>query len=296
MTLSVNYPFNKEFLKETNQIIIDFENRLTVNRKDSEIMNINDCAGKNSVRVSKSTYILVKKAVEISKRNLGFNVAIGPLVKLWKIGFEGASKPTDDEIKKCLEVISPQKIMLNDVEHTVFLEQAGMELDLGGIAKGYIADQLKVFWKSKGVESGIIDLGGNVLLVGTSEHENGIWKIGVQNPLKARNVPLGILKLQDKSVGTSGIYERKLVVDGNEYHHMLDSKTGYPIKNDLASVTIISDKSIVGEIWSTIAFYKGIDEGKKLIEAQAGIDAVFITRDLHIEITSGLTETFYLNN
>ncbi|WP_119327082.1 FAD:protein FMN transferase [Companilactobacillus musae] len=292
INLSVATPSTDADLDAGYQLIQQFEDKLTVNRTKSEVMSINHNAGIKPVTVPLDTYDLIKRAVLVSRKHLGFNVAIGPLVKLWKIGFKGANKPSDSEIQAKLKIIDPEKIILDDSQRTVFLQEKGMEIDLGGIAKGYIADQIKTFWLDRGVKTGIIDLGGNVLLVGPSLHQDGMWNVGIQNPIKPRDVSLGVVHTKAKSVGTSGIYERKLVIDGHEYHHMFDSKTGYPIKNNLASVTIISDKSIDGEIWSTIGFYQGIEKGKALIEAQTGIEAIFITRDLDTVVTSGLKDTF----
>lgn len=292
INLSVAPPMTEDVLDQAGQLINDFEDRLTVNRDQSEVMSINHQAGIAPVQVSESTYRLIKTAVATSRKHLGFNVAIGPLVKLWKIGFSGANKPTDVAINERLKLIDPEAIVLNDEKQSVFLKRNGMELDLGGIAKGFIADEIKELWQSLNVQTGIIDLGGNVLLVGPSLHDDTKWNVGVQNPVKPRHVPLGVLHIGAKSIGTSGIYERKLVIDGKEYHHMFDSKTGYPIANNLASVTIISDRSIDGEIWSTIGFYQGLEKGKALIEKQSGIEAVFVTKDLNVEVTSGLLNSF----
>ena len=294
ITLSVAPPANQIQLQQAEQMINRYEDTLTVNRDQSEVMNINHQAGIAPVQVSESTYELIKTAVQVSRKHLGFNVAIGPLVKLWKFGFDGANKPSEEAIKNCLQLINPDAIELSDEDHSVYLKFTGMELDLGGIAKGYIADAVKQMCIKNGVHTGIIDLGGNVLLVGNSIHDNQMWNVGVQNPVKDRHIPIGILHIPEKSIGTSGIYERKLVIDGHEYHHMFDSLTGYPIANDLASVTIVSNQSIDGEIWSTIAFYQGIDHGKELIEAEPGVEAIFIKRDLSVEVTSGLTESFQL--
>lgn len=292
INLSVAEPDTVDDLDGAYDLIKHYEDKLTVNRPESEIMAVNHNAGIKPVAVPKDDYDLIKTAVEVSQRDLGFNVAIGPLVKLWKIGFKGANKPTDSQIQQRLEQIDANSIELDDDKRTVFLKKSGMEIDLGGIAKGWIADRIKEFWEKTGVESGIIDLGGNILLVGRSLRPDSLWRIGIQNPIKSRNVPIGILKTPEKSIGTSGIYERKLVVDGHEYHHMFDSKTGYPIANNLASVTIVSDRSVDGEIWSTIGFYQGIDQGMKLIEREPGIEAIFITRDLEISVTSGLKDAF----
>lgn len=292
ISLSVAPPATESVLDQADRLIDTFEDHLTVNRSQSEVMSINHQAGIKPVVVSKLTYDLIKIAVTISRKHLGFNVAIGPLVKLWKIGFKGANKPSDEAIQERLKLINPEAIRLDDEQHSVYLEHKGMELDLGGIAKGFIADEVKKLWVNQGVRTGIIDLGGNILLVGPSLHEDAKWNIGVQNPIKERHIPLGVLHIKAKSIGTSGIYERKLILNGKEYHHMFDSKTGYPIANNLASVTIVSDRSIDGEIWSTIAFYQGIEKGRQLIEDQDGIEAVFVTRDLKVEVTSGLINLF----
>lgn len=294
INLTVAEPAGAKELDAGYELIQNFENKLTVNRDISEVMSINHNAGVAPVAVPEDTYQLVKRAVLVSRKHLGFNVAIGPLVKLWKIGFKGANKPSDDDIKQRLEIIDPERIVLDDDKRSVYLDDSGMEIDLGGIAKGYIADKIKELWLKMGVTSGIIDLGGNVLLVGNSQHPDGMWNIGIQNPIRERNVSLGVLHTAAKSIGTSGIYERKLVIDGHEYHHMFDSKTGYPIKNNLASVTIVSDLSIDGEIWSTIGFYQGIENGSKLIEKQPGVEAIFITKDLQCFVTSGLRDKFRL--
>ncbi|WP_203650930.1 FAD:protein FMN transferase [Secundilactobacillus yichangensis] len=295
ITLSVNEPATAADLDAGNHLIEHYEDILTVNRPVSEVMSINHAAGQKPVQVSEITYKLIKRAVEVSQWRLGFNTAIGPLVKLWKIGFDGANLPADTDIKQRLQLIDPDDIQLDD-NRTVFLRKAGMEIDLGGIAKGYIADAIKNLWVSRGVKSGIIDLGGNILLVGNSTHPNGLWRIGVQNPLKQRHVALGVLTTPAKSIVTSGIYERYLVINGHNYHHMFDSKTGYPIQNDLESVTIVSDLSIDGDIWTTEAFYQDIDKGIPLIEKQPGLEAIFVTRDFKVAITSGLKKSFALTD
>lgn len=292
INLSVAEPATVDDLDAAFSLIQHYEDKLTVNRDKSEVMSINQNAGIRAVSVPDDTYDLIKKAVLVSRKHLGFNVAIGPLVKLWKIGFKGANKPADSDIKTRLSEIDPNMIELNDEQHSVFLKKAGMEIDLGGIAKGWIADRIKDQWLKSGIESGIIDLGGNVLLVGLSLRPDSQWKIGIQNPVQKRNVPVGVLQTVEKSIGTSGIYERKLVIDGHEYHHMFDSLTGYPIANNLASVTIISDRSVDGEIWSTIGFYQGMEKGLALIEEQPNIEAIFITRDLEVVTTSGLKDKF----
>lgn len=277
------------------QLIRDYENRLTVNRAHSEVMAINLAAGVKPVQVSSITYQLIRIARQVSLKDCGFNVAIGPLVKLWKIGFDGERVPSDSEISACLTKIQPQNIQLNDDQNTVFLTEPGMALDLGAIAKGYIADAIRHLWLSRGLTQGVIDLGGNVLLVGAGSHD-GKWRVGIQNPQPDGDIVLGSLEVNACSVVTSGIYERHMVVNGQDYHHILDDQTGYPMTNDLESVTIISENSIDGEIWTTLGFYQGMTAGMAMIGAHPKLDAIFVSRDKQVWVTSGISQTFKLRD
>lgn len=251
---------NKYFslLKKSMDLIDRFEDQLTVNRNQSEVMSINLSAGKTPKMVSATTFDLIELAVKYSRENFGFNALIGPLVKLWKIGFEGAHVPSDTEIKERLSLIDPYKVLLNRDERTVYLEEPGMELDLGGIAKGYIADRIRDLWTEAGVPAGIIDLGGNLLFVGHSPRQNdGQWIIGVQDPQLHRGENLVTVREPACSAVTSGIYERFLIKDGHRYHHLLDPRTGYPLKTNLSSVTVFTDQSVMGEIEAKRLFFNG---------------------------------------
>lgn len=280
-------------LSAGNQLIRDYEDRLTVNRDGSEVMAINHAAGDHPVAVTPSTYDLIKIALQVSRRQQGFNATIGPLVKLWHIGFTDARVPSDAAIRARLQRIDPTQVSLDEAQHTVFLRQPGMELDLGAIAKGDIADAVARLWRTQGVQRGIIDLGGNLLVVGPGTHA-GQWRLGIQSPEQARQVSLGVLTTPARSVVTSGIYERHLQVNGHDYHHMFDSQTGYPIANNLASVTIVSPRSIDGEIWTTLGFYQGLQAGLALITAQPDIEGIFVTKDHRVAVTPGLQDQFQL--
>ena len=200
---------NKYFslLKKSMDLIDHYEDQLTVNRNESEVMSVNHGAGKTPKMVSPTTFDLIELAVKYSRENFGFNALIGPLVKLWKIGFAGAHVPSDAEIKERLKLIDPYKVLLNREARTVYLEEPGMELDLGGIAKGYIADRIRDLWIEAGVPAGIIDLGGNLLFVGKSpRRDDGQWIIGVQDPQLHRGENLATVLEPACSAVTSGIY------------------------------------------------------------------------------------------
>lgn len=245
-------------LKKSMDLIDHYEDQLTVNRNESEVMSVNHGAGKTPKMVSPTTFDLIELAVKYSRENFGFNALIGPLVKLWKIGFAGAHVPSDAEIKERLKLIDPYKVLLNRDARTVYLEEPGMELDLGGIAKGYIADRIRDLWIEAGVPAGIIDLGGNLLFVGKSpRRDDGQWIIGVQDPQLHRGENLATVREPACSAVTSGIYERFLIKNGRRYHHLLDPRTGYPLETDLSSVTVFTDQSVMGEIEAKRLFFNG---------------------------------------
>ncbi|MFU0787997.1 MAG: FAD:protein FMN transferase [Enterococcus gilvus] len=188
-------------------------------------------------------------------------------------------------------------MVFNDDEQTVFLKEKGMKLDLGAIAKGYITDEVVKVMKENGVTTAIIDLGGNVFVMGNSPRGNQKedWTVGIQDPNQARNVVLGSVPETNMSLVTSGIYERYLEVDGKTYHHLFNPKTGYPFDNDLAGVTIVSKKSIDGDGLSTAVFSMGVKDGMKYVEDLKDTEAIFVTRDDKVYVTSGLKDVFELN-
>lgn len=245
-------------LQKSFALIDHYEDLLTVNRDVSEVMAVNHAAGKEAVQVSDGTYSLIKLAVAQSRLNFGFNALIGPVVKLWHIGFKGAHVPAPAQIKERMRLIDPWQVQLNDRDHTVYLKQKGMELDLGGIAKGWIADRIRDFWRAYGISAGIINLGGNVLLVGHApKRANGEWIIGVQDPKQPRGDNITTVMMPECSAVTSGTYERYLVVNGKKYHHLIDPRTGYPVKTKLAGVTTFTKDSVAAEIECKRLFFAG---------------------------------------
>lgn len=247
---------DKELLDESNELIQYYEKIFTVNRETSEVLSISDKAGMEPVQVSLATFVLVKKAIEKSLEHFGFNATIGPLVKLWHIGFRDARVPSKSEIIEKLQLTNPVNIELNPINQTIFLKEAGMELDLGAIAKGYIADRVADLWKSWSIQSGIINLGGNLLLVGNAPHQPDLkWRVGIRDPLRSTKETIAVIKSGAGSVVTSGISERAFTQEGKSYHHIIDPETGYPHDNNIASVTVLTDESIDGEVETTRLFF-----------------------------------------
>ncbi len=289
-------PQPEKLFNEAFSLIQDIENKMSINIEDSEVIRINNNAGKSYVKVSPETYFVIEKGKYYSSLSNGsFDISIGPLVKLWGIGSENAKIPPQDEIDKALSKIDYNNILLNESDKSVMLAKEGMIIDLGGIAKGYAADVIAEFLKSKNVNNAIIDLGGNVLALG----ENGKtekWNIGIQNPFEQRNKLIGILNVRDKTIVTSGVYERYFIENGKRYHHILNPFTGYPVENSLMSVSIVADKSIDADGLSTTVFALGLEKGSELVEKLDGIDAIFIDKNKNVYVTKGIKDAFKITN
>lgn len=275
--------------------LIAKEDRLmSLQREDSDLGRINRAAGQKAVQVSPDTYKVVESALSYARLSGGaFDPTIAPLVELWGIssGNPGIPPaPRDIEEKKLLT--DYQKVAMKP-DNRIYLEKKGMEIDLGGIAKGYIADKVKQYLVEKGVKRGIINLGGNIVVVGSKPGDQP-WRIGIQNPFETRGNHIGIATVKDKTVVTSGIYERFFIYQGKRYHHILDPSTGYPVENDLASVTIITDKSIDADALSTSLFVLGVEKGLALIESINGAEAVYVTKDRRVIESSGSGKIFEL--
>jgi len=257
--------------------IREIEQKMSLHSETSEIAKINAASGKEAVQVSEETFRVIENALEISHLSEGaFDITIGPLVKAWGIGSEHARKPSDEELASLLPLIGYDMVELDRETRTVFLTKAGMALDLGGIAKGYAADEAARVLRSFGVERAIINLGGNVLTLGKKQ-DGTLWRIGIQDPESSRGEYAMIVQLDDTSLVTSGPYERYLLLDGEFYHHILDSKTGYSIDSDFTSVSIITKNSMLADALSTSVYALGLEKGMELLNELDGVEGLFFT-------------------
>lgn len=270
-------------------------NEITVNQKGSEIDKINNHSGENPVKVTPSIYRLCKDAYYYSQNSDGsYDMAIGPITSLWRIGFPDAHKPKQSQISARLPLVNYKNVVFNDKKQTVYLKKKGMKLDLGGIAKGFISDEVKKVLQKDGVTSAIIDLGGNVYVLGESPTNHSNWTVGVQDPKQSRGTTIGTVPEMNTTVVTSGIYERYLKVGKTIYSHLMNPRTGYPFQNNLMGVTIVTKYSTDGDALSTATFDKGLKDGYKYIEREKDTDAIFITKDKKVYVTSGLRKKFKL--
>lgn len=233
--------------------------------------------------ISEDLAALLSEGLDITRESDGaFDIAIAPLTSLWDFTAEDPEVPDDAAIQKALPLCSSDGVTINGQDIT--LPSDDIQFDVGAIAKGYIADRLKDFLIKKGVKSAIINLGGNVLCIG-SKPDGTPFKIGIQKPFADRNETEAVMDITGKSVVSSGIYERCFKQDGKLYHHILNPQTGYPYDNGLIAVTIISDQSVDGDALSTTCFALGLEDGMKLAESLDDVQAFFVTSDYEIHYT-----------
>ena len=237
--------------------------------------------------ISEDLASLLSQGLSITRESDGaFDIAIAPLTSLWDFTAEDPKVPDDAAIQKSLPLCSSDGVTIYGQDIT--LPSDDIQFDVGAIAKGYIADRMKDLLVKKGVKSAIINLGGNVLCIG-SKPDGTPFKIGIQKPFADRNETEAVMDITGKSVVSSGIYERCFKQNGKLYHHILNPKTGYPYDNSLISVTIISDQSVDGDALSTTCFALGLEDGLKFAEKK-GVQAVFITEDYELHYTDGFQD------
>lgn len=243
-------------------------------------------AGALQVTVSDDLSALLTEALRYAGLSEGgFDCTIGRVSSLWDFTSRDSKPPSEEEIRKSLSFVDYRKVSVKG--NVVQFVMPGMTIDLGGIAKGYIADRLKEHLQEGGVTGAIISLGGNILCIG--EKSDGTpFRIGIQQPFADRQETIAAIDVTDVSVVSSGIYERYIETeDGTMYHHILNPHTGYSYENELLGVTIVSEKSVDGDGLSTVCFALGAERGMELAESLDGVEAVFITKDGELHYSSG---------
>jgi thiamine biosynthesis lipoprotein len=269
---------------------------MSVNLDSSELSAINAAAGRTPVKVSQESFNLIERALGYGAKSAGaFDISVGPLVRLWGIGTDAARLPAPAEIKALLPLVDHRLVRTDQAASSVFLEKAGMRLDLGAIAKGWAADESARVLRELGVKGAILDFGGNVMLVGRKPNGQA-WRIGVQNPMDARGNYIGVLTCDEKAVVTSGIYERYFEQDGKRYHHILDTTTGYPVENGLISVSIVADNSTDADALSTTIFALGLEKGRAFAAGRPETGVVFITAERKVQLTPNMLNRFELTD
>ena len=243
---------------------------------DSELYKLNHANGQ-PFTVSSETANLIQEGIHYSELSGGaFDLTIEPVSALWDFKADKPTVPSSDAIAQAVSHVDYTKVDIQD--NTITLEDPEAGIDLGAIAKGYIADQVKTYLKKQGIKHAIINLGGNVDVIGTKP-DGSKYNIGIQKPFDESGEAITSVQLKDQTVVTSGIYERYFKKNGKLYHHILDPRTGYPCENNLYSVSIITDSSTKADALSTTCFLLGYEKGMELIQSMDGVKAIFITDD-----------------
>ncbi|NLD19648.1 MAG: FAD:protein FMN transferase [Clostridiales bacterium] len=272
--------------------IHEYENLLSKTVEGSDIYKINN-AGGSPVKVSDDTIRVIEQGIYMGDLSGGmFDITIGKVSDMWDFTGENPAVPSQTSIDEALPAVDYRNINIEG--NKVTLKDSNSQLDLGGLAKGYIADRIGEFLEVKGVSSAIINLGGNVIALGSKDGEMP-WTIGVERPYSDRTEIVGSVEVKDATLVTSGVYKRKFEQNGILYHHILDPNTGFPVDSGLESVTIVAKKSnsCFCDGLSTTCLMLGQEEGMALIRqlqqecSDMGIEAVFIDKNDDMVTTDG---------
>ncbi|OJF90116.1 FAD:protein FMN transferase [Alkalibacterium sp. 20] len=261
--------------------VTELDEWFSMQKEESEISEVNRQAGIAPVEVSEEVFHVMERALYYAEESGGkFDPTIGAVTSLWNIGQEYAAVPDQDELNAILDVVDYNLVELNEEDQTIFLQEKGMKLDLGAIAKGYITDEAARVLTEEGVNTAIIDLGGDIVVVGNSTRgEDEPWRVGIQDPYGERGTILGMIDLADSAIVTSGIYERNVEKDGKSYHHLMNPATGFPVENNISGISIIADNAMDADAIANIAFSKGVEEGLAYINELPGVDVIYVTKD-----------------
>jgi FAD:protein FMN transferase len=254
--------------------------------KETQISHVNQNAGIQPVKVDDEVFQLVKRSIKISKLTDGaFDISYASMDKIWK--FDGSMKemPTAEAIKKSVEKVGFQKIILDEKEKTIFLRDKGMKLGLGGIAQSFIADNIRDLLKSKGCTSGIANVSGDIAAWG-KQPDGKPWTIGIINPMN-KNKIFATFPLVDSSVETSGTYEKYVVFDGIQYSHIINPKTGYPAQG-IVSVTVFAKQTEIADGLAKGVFLFGVEAGLNLVNQLKGIECIIVDSKGKIYSSKGI--------
>ena len=276
---------DEQILDACDALMRQCEDSLSRTLEGSDIWKINHSSG-SSVTVSADTAALIETALSYCELSGGvFDISIAPVIDLWDFHQENDPVPPDAEaIQSALSHVDYRKVRVSG--NDVLLADPEGGIDLGAIAKGYISDKLKELLVSRGVNSAMINLGGNVMTIGVKP-DGSDWKIGIRKPFSDAADLAAVVSVHDQSVITSGTYERYFIYEGRLYHHILDPSTGYSFDNGLTSVSILSESGTMGDALSTTCFALGLEEGMNLIENTPEAEALFITEDQKMYKSSG---------
>ncbi|SFH53673.1 thiamine biosynthesis lipoprotein [Tindallia magadiensis] len=264
----------------------EIEKRMSPNIENSQVHQINHLANEAFTEVTEDTLEVIQTGIDYYELTDGlFHIGLGSLINIWGIGTEEPYVPKQSEIDKLLEALDINAILIEN--SSVMIQNKDMALDLGGIAKGYAVDESVRILKEEGIQSGFINFGGDVYALGKKPDKTP-WNVGIREPIIESGGLLGRVPADNLSVVTSGDYERYFIEDDTIFHHIIDPRTGFPSESDLKSVTVISETSMDGDVYSTALFIMELSQGLSFVESVPGVEAVFVNHKKEIYLSSGL--------
>lgn len=259
------YSENEKILDDAFNLLSRLDKELSMYDLSSDISKINSMAGAEAVKVPSEVVDVVENSLRVYEITSGvFNPLIGPVTRLWKINQGGNSIPSPESLDAAVKLSDIKNLEIDDEK--IFLKKSGCVLDLGGIAKGYASDRIADLLRKNKINSALIDLGGNIYVIGRKPEDNSNWNIGVRDPTSPNGMPALVLSVHDTSVITSGGYERFKTVNGKKYTHFFDSKTGKSITNDLLSVTVVTPDGSLADGLATAFMASGYEKSMAILK------------------------------
>jgi len=297
VTLSANGEKSKEAVEESFKKLDEINEMASASISTSDVYKINSSSGKNYVKVHPEILKMIETSIKYSKLSDGaWDITLGPIINLWGIGTDNERLPSDEEIKAKLPLVGYEKISINENDSSVMLQKERMAIDLGGIAKGFAADEVLKIYKKYNIKNGLINLGASSIYALGKNKDNNEWSVGIKHPRSEDpSVYMGIIKLSNGSLSTSGDYERCFIKDNRRYHHIIDPKTGYPVNNGVMSDTIVIDgdtpeNGMLSDLLTTTVFTLGQEKGLKLIDSLPGVFCEITTSDYKVYTSEGFKE------
>ncbi|MCM1102429.1 MAG: FAD:protein FMN transferase [Clostridium sp.] len=288
-------PEAEDALEQCAGKVEELESLWSVTREDSDIARLNRHArgsmAEEAIKVAPETFVLVDEALRLGRETKGaLDITLYPVLREWGFTTGEYRIPEVERLEELLAKTDYTQVETDEDTLTIFLPK-DMELDLGAVAKGYTGDCLTALLREQGITSALLDLGGNILALGTKP-DGSLWRVAVQDPFD-REKPIGVLEIYDKCVITSGNYERYFTgEDGREYWHILDPADGYPADAGLVSVTVVGDNGLRCDGLSTALFVMGKEQAVEFWRQQGDFGMILVTRDGELYLTEDLEESF----
>lgn len=287
-------PKAQEVISEGLKLIHWLEKMMSFHDVHSQLNQINQQSGQSWVSIDDELFFIIKESKRYARLTDGlFDITIASLVELWQYYGKLKRVPSQFSIRDTLKKVDYEDILIDEESKEITLRQLGQRIDLGGIAKGYISNQVIQFYRQKGLQWGMINLGGNVALLG-KRPDGESWLVGIQDPDQERNQCLATVGVNDTTVVTSGDYERLFLDHNLRYHHILNPYTGYPADSGLRSVTIIHPDGMLADVLSTTIFILGLEKGIELLQRFSDVKIVMVDQDKRIFISRNLVKQFQL--